>query len=232
MTKLLAFRETMPAIDIRHARSTIEPQIMKTPDLIPTRQSLLSRLKDWDDQESWQDFFNAYWRLIYQVALKARLNDTEAQEVVQETVISVAKEMPGFRYDPARGRFKGWLLQITRRRIADLVRKRMQAAGASGQAPVETVSAEHLESVCDSTGSGLEAIWDEEWERHLFNTAVENTKKQVKPDHYQLFDLFAVQKWPIRKITQTLGVNAGQVYLAKHRVSRLLKKEIDKLRGQ
>src|SRR5436190_24115121 len=99
MTKLLAFRETMPAIDIRHARSTIEPQIMKTPDLIPTRQSLLSRLKDWDDQESWQDFFNAYWRLIYQVALKARLNDTEAQEVVQETVISVAKEMPGFRYD-------------------------------------------------------------------------------------------------------------------------------------
>jgi RNA polymerase sigma-70 factor (ECF subfamily) len=198
-------------------------------DLIPTRRSLLSRLRDVGDQESWGDFFETYWRLIYQVALKARLNETEAEEVVQETVISVAKEMPSFRYDPARGKFKGWLLQITRRRIADLVRKRMQAAGISGQTPVETVSAEQLENVCDPAGGGLEAIWDEEWERHLFNTAVENIKKQVKPDHYQLFDLYVVQRWPVRKITQTLSVNAGQVYLAKHRVSQLLKKEINKL---
>jgi len=54
------------------------------------------------------------------VAVKAGLNDAEAQqEVVQETVISVAKQMPGFRYDPTRGTFKGWLLKITRRRIAD-----------------------------------------------------------------------------------------------------------------
>jgi RNA polymerase sigma-70 factor (ECF subfamily) len=83
--------------------------------------------------------------------------------------------------------------------------------------------------VCDPAGGGLEAIWDEEWERYLFNRAVENIKKQVKPDHYQLFDLYVVQKWPVRKITQTLSVNAGQVYLAKHRVSQLLKKEINKL---
>ena len=205
---------------------------MKTPDLIPTRQSLLSRLQEWGDQESWQDFFNTYWRLIYEVALKARLSDTEAQEVVQETVISVAKEMPSFRYDPARGRFKGWLLQITRRRIADLVRKRMQAAGASGQAPVEMVGAEHLESLADPAGCDLEAIWDEEWERHLFKTAVENIKKQVKPEHYQLFDLYVVQKWPVSKITATLGVNAGKVYLAKHRVGSLLKKEIRSLEVQ
>src|SRR5215510_5831101 len=107
------------------------------PDLFPTRRSLLSRLRDWDDQESWRDFFQAYWRLIYEVALKARLNDAEAQEVVQETVISVAKQMPGFRYDPARGRFKGWLLQITRRRIADLVRKRVQAAGGTRSRPID-----------------------------------------------------------------------------------------------
>src|ERR1700682_6240928 len=81
-------------------------------DLIPTRRSLLSRLRDLGDQESWSDFFRSYWRLIYEVALKAGLTDAEAQEVVQETVISVAKQMPGFRYDAARGKFKGWLLQI------------------------------------------------------------------------------------------------------------------------
>ena len=70
---------------------------MKTPDTcdewIPTRQSLLTRLKHWDDQEGWQEFFDTYWRLIYGVARKAGLNDTEAQEVVQASVITVAKKM-------------------------------------------------------------------------------------------------------------------------------------------
>ena len=198
-------------------------------DLIPTRRSLLSRLRDWDDQESWRDFFQTYWRLIYEVALKAGLSDVEAQEVVQETVISVAKQMPDFRYDPARGRFKGWLLQITRRRIADLVRKRMQESGASGGHPVETLSTDQIELVPDPAGGDLEAIWDEEWDRHLFNAAVDNVKKQVRPEHYQLFDLYVIQKWPVRKITATLGVNSGQVYLAKHRVGGLLKKEIARL---
>ena len=108
----------------------------------------------------------------------------------------------------------------------------MQARGASGGHPVETLQIDQMESVPDSAGSELEAIWAEEWERHLFNTAIANIKKQVKPEHYQLFDLYVVQKWPVRKITQMLSVNAGQVYLAKHRVSRLLKKEVDKLSGE
>ena len=88
---------------------------------IPTRRSLLTRLKCWDDQESWRDFFSTYWKLIYSVALKSGLSETEAQDAVQETVISVAKKMPGFNYDPATGSFKSWLLLVTRRRIADSV---------------------------------------------------------------------------------------------------------------
>src|SRR5687768_902150 len=91
-----------------------------------TRQSLLSRLKDWDDHESWRTFFNTYWRLIYAVAVKSGLTTTEAEDVVQETLLVVAKEMPDFEYDPARGSFKGWLLEISRRRIANQVRRRLK----------------------------------------------------------------------------------------------------------
>jgi RNA polymerase sigma-70 factor (ECF subfamily) len=58
---------------------------------IATRWSLLSRLRNLDDQASWQDFFNTYWKLIYGVALKAGLNDAEAQDVVQETVLTVVR---------------------------------------------------------------------------------------------------------------------------------------------
>ena len=62
-------------------------------ELLPTRQSLLSRLRDWDDQESWREFFDTYWRLIHGLALKCGLTDAEAQDVVQETMVSVAMSM-------------------------------------------------------------------------------------------------------------------------------------------
>jgi len=55
-------------------------------DLIPTQKSLLSRLKNWDDQSSWKTFFDTYWRLIYAFARRAGLGDAEAQDVVQFSV--------------------------------------------------------------------------------------------------------------------------------------------------
>ena len=88
-------------------------------DSIPTRYSLLRRLKDWGDQSGWQEFFDAYWALLYNTARRAGLNDTEAQEAVQETVIAFAKKLPDFKADPSRGSFSAWLLQLARWRIAD-----------------------------------------------------------------------------------------------------------------
>src|SRR5437016_14532682 len=96
----------------------------KPDDSVQTRWSLIGRLKNLDDQQSWQDFFDAYWKLIYSVALKAGLNDSEAQDVVQETVISVAKKMPEFKADPAAGSFKSWLLTLPPWPITDQLRRR------------------------------------------------------------------------------------------------------------
>src|SRR3954467_10834575 len=98
---------------------------MKTGSLLATRRSLVDRLGSWDDQRKWQEFFDTYWKLIFSAARKAGLTEVEAQEVVQETVITVAKNVGKLKYDPAIGSFKGWLLNITRWRIADQFRKRL-----------------------------------------------------------------------------------------------------------
>ena len=100
-------------------------------EYLPTRKSLLSRLKNWDDHAGWKDFFDTYWRLIYKTARKAGLTDAEAQDVVQEVVIGVCKKIGELKYDPALGSFKGWLLTLTRWRIVDEFRKR----GKTGVSP-------------------------------------------------------------------------------------------------
>src|ERR1700751_1652211 len=97
---------------------------MRASGLAATRRSLVERLDNWEDRKHWQEFFDTYWKLIYSAARKSGLTDVEAQEVVQETIITVAKSIEKLKYDPAVGSFKGWLLQITRWRIADQFRKR------------------------------------------------------------------------------------------------------------
>src|SRR5438105_4924190 len=180
----------------------------KSFDPIPTRHSLLIRLKDWGDQTSWQDFFDTYWRLIYNVAMKAGLDDTEAQEVVQETVITVAKKISEFEADPARGSFSAWLMHTTRWRIADQFRKRggqasfLTEAGKAGETPAlpsnDTGLTDTINRVPDPAGVQLEAVWNAEWKKNLVTAALEQVKLQVSPRQYQMFDLHVLQNLPVR----------------------------------
>lgn len=198
------------------------------PELIPTRQTLLSRLRDADNHESWREFFDTYWKLIYSAATRAGLSDAEAQDVVQETVISVCRNISTFEYDPEVGSFKGWLLKLTRWRILDQLRKRRPEQTLSkGEKALE---AAEIEAVPDPGASVSDAFWDQEWERNVFETAIERAKQRVDPKQFQLFDLYALKEWPVSKISSLLDVNAAQIYLAKHRVSRVIKKELEAVR--
>jgi len=198
-------------------------------DWLPTRTSLLRRLKQWEDQESWRDFFNTYWKLIYSAAVKAGLNDAEAQDVVQDTVIAVAKKIEDFKYDPAHDSFKGWLLYLTRKRIALHYRKRERDRG--GPARDSEMALAELDRIPDPAGVDLEAIWNEEWEKNLTDAALARVKEQVNPKQFQMFNFYVLKQWPVKDVAKTLGVTVTQVYLAKHRISALVKKEVKRLQN-
>ena len=201
----------------------------QTEDLEPTRRSLLARLKNWEDQTSWLDFFTKYWRLIYSVARRSGLSEDEAQDAVQETIIAVCKAIRTFEYDPQHCRFRSWLLVLTHYRITELLRKRLARLD-------RTPFSEELEAVsADSEaalGSDLERIWDEEWEKNLLITATEHVKRQVKVKHFQIYDLHVLQGWPVRRVAQALNVSVGQIYMAKHRVGRLMRRAIHAIEQQ
>src|SRR5690349_18325202 len=199
-------------------------------ELIPTRATLIQRLKDWDDQSSWQDFFDTYWKLIYGVALKGGLTEAEAQDVVQETMISVAKHMPTFEYDPAIGSFKTWLLNMTRWRITDQLRKRGPAfaTGHPGQEDTAT-GTRTVDKVIDPASPALDVLWNAEWEKNLLTAALAKVKRRLDPQKYQVFDLYVNKGWPPEKVAAAFEISVDQVYLVKHRTTELIKEEVKRL---
>jgi len=201
---------------------------MKSEGLVATRRSLVDRLANWDDRRRWQEFFDSYWKLIYSAARKSGLTDPEAQEVVQETIITVAKQIEKLKYDPAIGSFKGWLLQITRWRIADQFRKREPGNAKRARFDDDRMTAT-IERIPDSHGVDLDALWEAQWQQNLFEAAIARVKKKIDPKQFQLFDCYVRKEWPARKVAEQLRVTIGQVYLARHRVSALLKKEVRRL---
>ena len=71
---------------------------------------------------------------------------------------------------------------------------------------------------------------NEEWEKNLRDAAIERVKRQVDPKHYQIFDLYVIKQWPVTTVARTLKISAGRVYLVKHRIGNLIKKELRHLR--
>ena len=196
-------------------------------EFIPTRATLIHRLKNWQDQASWQDFFDTYWKLIYGLARKFGLNEEDAQDIVQDTMVAVANKMPSFQYDPAIGSFKSWLRNLIRWRIADLVRKRggvttlpLQPPGEDDQTPIDPP---------DTDSKTIDQLYEREWQKNLLDAAVDKVKRKLDPQKYQVFDCYVNKEWPPEKVAEVFKISVDQVYMAKHRITEMIKSEAKRL---
>jgi len=198
--------------------------------LLPTRQSLISRLRNRQDDDSWRLFFQTYWKLIYSFAIRMGCTDSEAEEVVQETLISLANKMPEYRYEPAACSFKGWLMHVTQWRVVDQIRKRRRRAAeplpAEGEGTVE------IASFASSGLSDFEVLWEREWEKNLMDAAMDRVKGKINAEHYQIFHLIVINGHSPAKVAGLLKVSKARVYLVKHRVAGLVQKEIRSLKNK
>ena len=130
-------------------------------------------------------------------------------------------------------------MNITRWRIADQFRKKQrnpaafsQSGGTPGADGDErnTATIERLED--EKEGDVLERIWEHEWRTNLSEVAIDRVKKLVSPKQFQIFDAYVIKGWDASKVKAEIGVSASQVYLAKHRVGGLIKKEIEILKSE
>jgi RNA polymerase sigma factor (sigma-70 family) len=196
---------------------------MKTwDDMDATRISLLDRVRDLDDDPSWIEFYEFYSPVIHGYALRTGLTEPEAGDAVLETMITIAKKMPQFRYDPAKGRFRHRVAKITAWRIADQFRKRY---------PSNVISLDEEKKrnpgLLAQFKKGTTAWWDEAWDDEIWAKAVERVKKRVSATTWNVFELFVLKGRPAKEAAKSLGISQARVYWAHHRVKLLLGQEIE-----
>lgn len=216
----LAFKGMMTAM------ATDEPSSLKT------RPSLLRRLKSGDDDESWHDFYRIYGKLVRDFAIQAGLTNTEADEVVQETAIAMSRHLPEYRYDPKVCRFKTWLLNQTSWRIKDQFKKRKKETAQSHSLDRGDDETATINRVPDASAVDLDAVFESQWRKNLFDVAMERVKTKFSLKQFQIFDLVVLKQWPVATVAQSLGVSLVNVYVIRHRISSAIKKETRHLKSQ
>ncbi|HEY5914560.1 MAG TPA: sigma-70 family RNA polymerase sigma factor [Verrucomicrobiae bacterium] len=215
---------------------------MMTPDepaSVHTRPSLLTRLKTGDDAESWQEFYRVYGKVVRDFAIQAGLTDGEADEVVQETAIAVARHLPEFHYDPSVCRFKTWLLTQASWRIKDQFKRRVKEPHDSGPSASgnpydpgsDTTRTAPMERVADPGSVSLDALFEEEWRKNLFDAALDRVKEKFSLKQFQVFDLLVRKEWPAGDVARSLGVSLANVYVIKHRILAAVQREVRRLEG-
>src|SRR4051812_32688990 len=158
-------------------------------EFLPTRKSLLSRLRNWDDHESWREFFDTYWRFLYSIALRCGLSDEDARDVVQETVIAAAKGLRDGRFAVTEsGSFKNWLQLIVRRRVNDHLRRAQVRPSPQPHTPRPEARTPTIERIADSRADVLGEVWEEEWVRNVADVAMDRVKTRVSAKQFQIFD--------------------------------------------
>ena len=190
-----------------------------------TRESLLQRVKNQDDEKSWEDFVYYYRPFIYNVVRGMNIPHHDAEEIVQLVLVKSWSKLPKFEYNRGRGRFRGWLCMVTGNTVRDFLRKK--------KILLEEISPEgaNESSSIHSQLPEIEKIAEKEWKRYISKLAWESVSKKFKPHVTQAF-LMTVQSIPVSEIVQRLGIAESTVYVYKCRVQRELRSEIIRLNRQ
>ena len=183
-----------------------------------TRLSLLARLGDAADEDAWNEFVKLYMPVIYRTALGIGLQDADAQEVVQQVLISVSKALAKRPHDPSQAKFRTWLSVVSRNATISLLRgKRPDSGSGSDTDQIK------LTSVPDPGFAEAEKIMKVELQKEVFRAVAKEIEREFAPDTWKAFWLTTVDGKDIAEVAEELGKQTGSVYAARSRVMRRLR---------
>ena len=200
----------------------LPPPPTDSKDPYQTSASMLLRLRadgTLDRQVGWNDFSKMYGSVIAGFARNAGAKPQEVDDILQDVMLGFFKQSRVFEYDPAKGRFRGYLKRITLNAIRDRYRRKRPSVGLP-------------ESYDPPAGeSELNAAWDREWTEHLLRRALEKVKINIQPKTLEAFERYGVRGEPVASVAKDLDMSEASIRHAKMRVLDQMRQEIALMRA-
>jgi len=184
---------------------------------LSTHASFLVELAD-GDQAAWHKCYDRYGELVRAVSHKSGLQANDCDDVLQEVMEALAKRLPTFKYDPARGKFRDYLKEIARNVI-----RRRNSCQNSGEIPLEDIGGP---SAAVPKEAEFEKLWEDQWRQYHLRLAMRIVEEELNDRDLEAFRQYAVEGVDVQTVAATLGMSGEQVYQAKSRILRRLREII------
>jgi RNA polymerase sigma-70 factor (ECF subfamily) len=185
-----------------------------------TSVSLLQRLQERPDPESWQRLVDLYTPLLRQWLRRQAVADADADDLAQDVLAVVVRRLPDFRHNQRPGAFRHWLRTILAHRLGDHWRAQKSRPVATGDSDFQR----QLEQLEDPA-SALSQLWDQEHDRHVVHRLLELLEPHFEPATLRAFQRLVRDGARAAEVAAELGISVNAVLLAKSRVLRRLRQE-------
>ncbi|EDM26958.1 probable extracytoplasmic function alternative sigma factor [Lentisphaera araneosa HTCC2155] len=185
-----------------------------------TRQTLLQKIKDTHSEDSWNEFVEIYRPYIYHVIKTFGVKTDEIEDFVQNTLIICWKKLPGFNYEPDKGRFRYWLSRIAQYSVNNHIRKFNRRAELDEEIIIPT-----------SLSPEIEEISDKEWKVFISKMAWDNIKDNLSEIARLSFSAL-MDGESMDSISERLAIPKNTISVNKKRISPKMFKEIQRLQRE
>lgn len=201
------------------------PRFLLLPDgegeAVETSITLLDGLRLRPDADAWNRLVILYTPLIQGWLRRQGLGHADADDLTQEVLAVLMRELPHFQHDGRTGAFRRWLRLITVHRLRDFWRARQarpQAAGGSDFAKL-------LDQVEDPN-SDLSRLWDREHDQHVARGLLAYLEPHFEPNTWCAFRRTVLDGAKAAAVAAELGISVNAVLLAKSRILHRLRQEM------
>ena len=189
--------------------------------IFQTRHSLLDRVKNPDDSESWREFVNYYDQYIYNILRSLKIPEHDANELCQDIIIKLWKKMPDFVYQKDRGKFRAWLSTVVRNRAFETLKKKKRSLSIEEQEDDSS-----LNNIEDVNGQDVDALIEKEWNNHISRLAWESVKDRFQKPVQKVY-LLHIDGKSNKEISESCGIHEGSVRTYIARIRKYLREEIE-----
>lgn len=183
-----------------------------------TRRTLLHRVRDPRDREAWEEFFELYAPILEGYARALGLARSDAEEVRDQCLEVLARKLPDFQYERAKGGFQSWLFEIARGRVVDFLRA----------ARVRKGETQDLLALPDPS-AGPDELWERRWRAEHLRYGLRAARRSEPEDVYRVFELLLLGELGVPEVCARTGLAPAQVYKAKARILRRVRAELERL---